>query len=135
MKYVKKAIAALSLMTFLTACASTTTLKSTPAGAKFYANGHYLGEGPVTYSDTKPVGSKTVIEIKKEGYADKTAILSRTEQVNVGALVGGILLAPTVVGLLFFLWVCDYNPYYVFDLEQVNEIVPKNTPTPAKPKL
>jgi hypothetical protein len=132
MQYLKKALAALSLMTLLSACASITTLKSTPEGAKFYANGQYLGEGSVTYSDTKPVGAQTIIEIKKKGYANKTAVLSRTEQVNVGALVAGILLAPTVVGLLFFLWVCDYSPYHVFDLEPASEVIPKKASAKSK---
>ena len=75
-------------------------------------------EESVSYSDKKIVGSSTVIEVKKEGYKDKVASISRNGHLNAGALVGGILLAPTVVGLLFFLWVMDYNPYYVFDLEQ-----------------
>jgi hypothetical protein len=120
MKLMKIAVASLLLISFLAACASTTMLKSTPAGAKFYADGHYLGEGSVSYTDKKIVGSTTVIEVKKEGFKDKVASISRSAQLNAGALVGGILLSPTVLGLLFFLWVMDYSPYYVFDLEPNN---------------
>ena len=117
MKFFSAALASILLISFLTSCVSTTTLKSTPAGAKFYADGHYLGEGSVTYSDKKIVGSTTLIEIKKEGYKEKTVAIARNGQVNVGALIGGILLAPTFFGLAFFFWVMDYNSYYVFDLE------------------
>lgn len=116
-KYFKTPITGILLASLLTGCTSTTTIKSTSPHAKIYADGRYLGEGSVSYSDTKVVGSKTVIEIKKDGFQDKAATITRSGQINVGALVGGILLAPTVVGLLFFLWVADYDNYYAFDLE------------------
>lgn len=116
-EHVKFCISGILLIALLTGCASTTTIKSTSPNAKIYADGKFLGEGSVAYSDKKVIGSHTVIEIKKDGFKDKFATISRSEQLNVGALVGGILLAPTVVGLLFFLWVTDYDNYYVFDLE------------------
>ncbi len=117
MKFALAAICTLLSLNLLVACASTTILKSTTPGAKIYADGKYLGEGSVTYSDKKTVGSSTVIEIRHEGFKDKMASISRSGQLNAGALVGGILLAPTVIGLLFFLWIMDYDSYYAFDLE------------------
>lgn len=117
MRKVSKIIASSLSIMLISACTSTTMLKSTPSGAKFYANGQYLGEGPVSYSDKKPVGSTTVIEVKKPGFQDKTLTISRSEELNVGALVGGILLSPTLIGLLFFVWIMDYKPYHVVDLE------------------
>lgn len=114
---IKIGLLSLLSMSFLLSCSSTTIIKATSSGAKFYADGHYLGEDLVSYTDKKIVGSSTVIEIKKEGFKDKIASISRSGQLNPAALVGGILLSPTVVGLLFFLWVVDYNPYYVFELE------------------
>ena len=121
MKYIQMVLIAILSLSMMSACVSTTVLKSSPPGAKFYADGHYLGEGPVTYSDKKTSLSQTLIEIKKEGYADKTVILKRNEELNVGALVGGILLAPTVVGLLFFLWITDYSPAHSYDLEKAKK--------------
>jgi len=121
MRYLKLGLMAFLSLGLLVSCASTTTLKSNVSGAKFYADGQFIGEGAVVYSDKKIVGSSTVIEVKKDGYKDKSAVISRSNGVNVGALVGGILFAPTIVGLLFFLWVTDYSPYHAFELEPVGK--------------
>ncbi|MCA9506861.1 MAG: hypothetical protein KC505_00385 [Myxococcales bacterium] len=102
-------------------CASATILKA-ETGAKIYVDGRYVGEESAFYSDKKVIGSFTVVEVKKPGFKDKVAIINRSGEINTPALVGGILLAPTVVGLLFFLWVMDYRPYYVFDLEPESKL-------------
>lgn len=120
MHFIKRVVSGIICVSILCSCVSTTTLKSTQPGTKIFADGHYLGEGSVSYSDKKVSGSDTVIELKKEGFADKTVTINRSGQVNVGAIVGGILLAPTLFGLLFFLWSTDYKPYYVFDMEKAN---------------
>lgn len=117
MSCLKKLISSILIVTIFTSCASSTVIKSSVSSAKIYADGNFIGEGSGYYSDRKITGSTTVIEIKKEGYKDKVAQISRSGQLNVGALVGGILLAPSLVGLLFFLWITDYKDYYAFDLE------------------
>lgn len=105
-------LAALSFV--LASCTSTTVLKAS-SGSKIYADGKFLGEGQVVYADKKIAGSTTVVEIKKEGFKDEITKISRTGSINTGALVGGILLSPTIFGLLFFLWVVDYDSYYAFE--------------------
>lgn len=105
-------------------CASTTLIRTKQTGVKVYADGRYLGEGPVVYSDAKIVGSTTWIELKKEGHADQIVTIQRNAQLNPGALIGGILLAPTVVGLAFFLWVLDYQSMYIFDLNDTTQKIP-----------
>lgn len=106
---------AVGLMLIFTACTSTTVLKASSPHAKIYADGKFLGEGQVVYSDKKIAGSKTVVEVKRAGFKDEIATISRSGSINAGALVGGILLAPTFFGLLFFLWVTDYDNYYAFE--------------------
>src|SRR5436309_1033246 len=43
----------------MVACASTTMINSTPAGAKVYLNGESVGVTPYAMTDTKIVGSST----------------------------------------------------------------------------
>jgi hypothetical protein len=125
MKTIKAIVAAILTVCLLSACTSTTVLKTNNPKAKIYADGKYIGEGQASYSDKKVVGSRTVIELKAEGHQDYVTTISRSGQVNPGALVGGILLAPTFFGLLFFLWVMDYNDYYSFEVQP--EVNPKST--------
>lgn len=103
---------ALFLSTFIlfSSCASTTVFQTTPSGAKLYMNDELVGNTPYTYSDTKIVGTTTVVKIKSEGYEDFNYVLKRNEEANVGAIIGGILV------LVPFLWVMDYKPMHNFEL-------------------
>ncbi len=91
-------------------CASTTVFQTTPSGAKIYMNEELVGNTPYTYSDTKIVGTTTLVKIKAEGYEDFNYVLKRNEEANVGAIIGGILV------LVPFLWVMDYKPMHNFEL-------------------
>jgi len=102
---------ALAATIFITGCTSTTLIQSTPSGADVYIDNQKMGVTPYTYSDQKIVGSSTPILLKKAGYKDLNVMLQRTEQADVGAIIGGCLV------LVPFLWVCDYNPMHNYSLE------------------
>jgi hypothetical protein len=94
----------------LTSCASTTMIQSTPSGAKIYLDGQPVGSTPYTHSDTKIVGSTTTVKLVKEGYEPLNTSFSRSEQVDVGAIIGGIFV------WIPFLWVMKYNPMRTYEL-------------------
>lgn len=66
-QYLKKfsSLVCLSALFALMGCVSSTTIRTTPQGAKLYVDGEYLGKTPYTYSDKKFVGSVTTLELKK----------------------------------------------------------------------
>ena len=88
--FVKVAAVFMAALILFSSCASSTVFRTTPEGAKVYADGQYLGTTPVTYSDTKIVGSSTNIRIEKEGYKTVNAVLNRSEQADIGAIVGAL---------------------------------------------
>lgn len=102
--------ASAAFMLVLSGCASTTIIRA-PAGTKIEIDGRDVGVAPYTYSDTKIVGSSTMVTLKKDGYVTKNVTIGRNSNVNVGALIGGILVGVP------FLWVMDYAPQYEFSLE------------------
>ena len=92
-------------------CASTTVLRSDPSGAKVYLNEEPVGTTPYSHTDTKIVGTRTEVRLEKEGYKPFTTTLVRNEEVNVGAIIGTILV------LIPALWIMDYKPVHTFELE------------------
>ena len=96
-------------------CASTTLIQSEPGGANLYLDGMKVGTTPYTHSDTKIVGSTTTIQLKKEGYEDLNVMMSRSEKLAVGPLIGGLFV------LIPFLWIMKYEENRLYELEPVNE--------------
>ena len=94
----------------LSSCASTTMIQSNPSGAKLYLNGETVGKTPYTHTDTKIVGSTTTVSLKKEGYETLNTSFSRDEEVDVGAIIGGIFV------LVPFLWTMKYKPTHTYEL-------------------
>lgn len=92
-------------------CASTTMIRSNPSGAKVYLNGEPVGTTPYPHRDTKIVGSTTNVRLEKEGYAPFETAFSRNEEVDVGAIIGGVFL------LFPFLWTMKYKPTHTYDLQ------------------
>jgi len=95
----------------LTSCASTTMILSIPDGAKLYLNEEIAGTTPYTHSDTKIVGSTTRVRLEKEGYETFYTSFSRDEEVDVGAIIGGIFV------LVPFLWIMKYKPIHTYELK------------------
>lgn len=98
---------------YTSSCASTTIINSNPQGAKVYMNQSFVGTTPYTHTDTKIVGSTTSVKLTKEGYEDFNTVLSRNEQVDAGAIVGGVF------ALIPFLWVMGYDPVHTYELTPV----------------
>lgn len=93
-----------------TSCASTTMIHSTPVGAKLYLNGESVGTTPYQYSDTKILGSTTIVKLQKEGYEDFNTSFSRNEKADAGAIIGGIFV------LVPFLWTMKYKPNRTYEM-------------------
>ncbi len=108
-----KAIALLLAMSVLFAsCASTTIIQSDPSGAKLYLNGEAVGETPYMHTDTKIIGSTNTVRLTMDGYEDFIGSFSRDEEVDIGAVVGGIFF------LFPFLWTMKYKPFHTYELQR-----------------
>jgi hypothetical protein len=103
-------ICAVTLAAFA-GCASTTTIQSQPPGARVLLNGAVVGNTPYTMTDTKIVGSATQVRLEYPGYQPVDAVVTRNEELDVLALVGGIFL------LVPFLWIMKYRSTHMFALQ------------------
>ncbi len=95
--------------TMLSACATSTTIRSQPLGAKAYVDEQYLGETPVRFSDSSPFWTKRQLLLKKDGYQDKSVPLSKNE-LRVGPLIGTILVLVPVF------WLFGYPNDFTFEM-------------------
>lgn len=94
-------------------CSSTTVVRSTDKDARIYVNGEFMGTGSATYTDTKIVGAVNSVTLKKKGCRDADFSFSRSEEFDVGACIGGVLL------LFPFLWIMKYKPTHSYSFECV----------------
>jgi hypothetical protein len=107
----KRTLALLTLIPFLVACASATTIRSFPSGAKVFINGEYVGETPLVHEDMDVAGSNKKVKLTHDGYRDQVGTI-RKEELKVMPLVVGLFI---VVPLL---WVTGYPDEYRFTLEK-----------------
>lgn len=106
-----RVMAALVLASFiLVSCSSSTMITSNPTGAKLFINDMAVGTTPYTYSDTKIVGTTNYVRLEAEGYETLRTSFSRNEDVDVGAVIGGIFV------LIPFLWTMKYQPMHHYEL-------------------
>ena len=91
-------------------CASSTMIYSSPDGAKVYLNGEPVGKTPYLHTDTKIVGSTTTVRLEKEGYNPFYTTFSRDEEVDVGAIIGGIFV------WVPFLWTMKYKASHTYEM-------------------
>jgi hypothetical protein len=134
----KLAIVLLPAVILFSSCVSSTMIKSEPSGAKVYINGEPVGKTPYFYSDTKILGSITDVDLILDGYEPLYVSIERNEQVDVGAVVGGMFFG------IPFLWTLKYNPshtYELYPLQQIEESTPSQfapqteTPQPVSPHV
>lgn len=116
---------------FFNSCASSTLITSEPPGAELFVNGRHVGKTPFTYTDTRILGNKVDITIEKEGYIPLRTFFTRTEDVDVGAVVGGLFVWPA------FLWAMKYNPEHFYELAPIfadkapeDQLLPPPPPQP-----
>jgi hypothetical protein len=93
-----------------TSCSSTTRIQSLPDGARVYINDEPVGTTPYNYTDTKIMFSSTDIRLEKEGYEPYYTILTRDEEVDVGAIIGGFIF------WVPFAWSMKYKPTHTYEL-------------------
>ena len=101
----------LALSVLFASCSSTTMIQSTPSKAKLYLDNQYVGETPYTHMDSKIVGSSMQVKLEKEGYKPFITTITKDEEVNVGAIIGGIFV------LVPFLWTMQYQPVHNYELK------------------
>ena len=112
--FLKTASIILAFSVLFASCSSTTLIQTNPSGAKVYMNEEYKGVTPLSYSDTKIVGSTTHVRLELEGYESLNTVLSRNEAADVGAIIGGVFF------LFPFLWTMKYNPVHTYELRPLS---------------
>ncbi len=110
-KSIQKCIALLLVVSlFFASCSSSTLIMSEPSNAKLYLNGQYVGTTPYQHKDKKVVGTTTNVRLEKEGYETLHTSFSRDEDVDVGAIIGGIFF------LFPFIWTMKYDPTRTYEM-------------------
>lgn len=100
----------LCMSVLFSSCISTTVIESIPSGAEVYLNGQKVGVTPYSMTDAKIIGTCTHVELYKEGFEPIYTNICRNEQLDMGAVVGGIFFTVP------FLWTLKYDPFHVYEL-------------------
>jgi hypothetical protein len=109
MRSFRNFVALATCAAFASGCASTTVIRSSNPNAKIYVDGELKGQGTVSHTDQKIVGSTTHVRLQEEGCQAETFSFSRGEEFDVGACIGGVFV------LVPFLWVMKYKPERTFE--------------------
>lgn len=80
-------------------------------------NEELVGTTPYAHSDTRIVGSTTRLRLEKEGYETLNSSFTRNEEVDAGAIVGGIFL------MFPYLWTMKYKPSHTYELVPLTEVI------------
>ena len=88
----------------ITACSSSTVIKTTDPDARIYVNDEYVGTGQATYTDTKVAFSKNDVKIERPGCAADSHTFTRNEKAEAGAIFSGFFV------LVPWLWITEYKP-------------------------
>ena len=108
----KKVISfSLAVIILFASCSSSTLIVSNPSNAKLYVDGEMVGQTPYRHTDTKIVGSTTDIRIEKEGFKPLITDITKNEEADIGAIIGGLFI------WVPFLWTLKYSPSHTFNLQ------------------
>ena len=111
-KVIRKSCALFVVLSLLfVGCASTTVIKSNPDHADIYLGDIKKGTTPYELTDSKILYSTERVKLVKEGYKTLRTEIKKNATLNVGALVGTIL-----VGVPIF-WVIGYEKEYFYEME------------------
>lgn len=95
---------------FFAGCSSTTMIQSYPEDANVYINDEFAGTTPLYHTDTRITGSRLYVTLEKDGYESFNTVIVRDEEVDAGAIVGGLFVWPV------FLWTLKYKPVHQYEL-------------------
>lgn len=101
----------LALALLVAGCSSTTLIQSTPGKAKVYLDGTLVGETPYRHTDARIVGSSMTVRLVKDGYDPLMCTITKDEEIDVEAVVGGIFVAVPL------LWCMRYQPVHAYELK------------------
>ena len=104
----KKIIAALLAVFVFAGCATVTTIRTDPPGAKVYINEQPRGLTPYVEELSNFVFTTYNVRITLDGYDDFYGRLLK--EAKVGAIVGGFIIFPA------WLWAAGPQPNYFFEL-------------------
>ena len=91
-------------------CSSSTCIQTSQGAAKLYINNEYKGTTPYVHTDTRIVGSTLVLKLEKEGYKPLITTITKDEEIDPGAIAGGIFFGVP------FLWTMRYHPNHIYEL-------------------
>ena len=94
----------------LAGCATTTTIKTIPPGARAYVDDEFLGETPVEFSDSSAFWTRPRPVLRKDGQQDKEVFL-RKNRLRTESLIGTILITVPVF------WLFGYPEAVTSELE------------------
>jgi hypothetical protein len=101
-----------SLAIILAGCSSTTIIQTEPSGASVYLNEKHVGTSPYEMKDKKITGTCTNLKLEMPGYKTIYQTICKDEQLNPGALIGGIFV------VIPYLWILEYYPVHYYVLER-----------------
>ena len=102
---IKKALAAILLLVFTSACAHQQALfVSEPAGATVFVDGKEIGTTPCSYDYNLSAGQEFEVTVKKPGF-EEVCYRVKTDEVDAGErnkwLAAGVVWSPLWLGTLF----------------------------------
>ena len=119
----------MSLVMLFSSCASTTMIQTTTDGAHVFIDGERAGKTPYQHRDMKIVGSTTTVRFEKEGFETLNTSFQRNEEVDVGAVIGGIFF------LFPFLWTMKYKPYHNYEMKRMDSTASSETEKEIEPDI
>jgi hypothetical protein len=104
----------LASVLLFSSCASTTLIDSIPSNAELFLDGEFVGVTPYSMTDTKIIGTCTSVRIEKENHHNFHTSICRNEEIDPGAIIGGIFF------WFPFLWAMKYKPTHFYKLQSKN---------------
>ncbi len=92
-------------------CTSSTVIKTSDPDARIFVNGEYVGTGEANYSDRKVAFAGNDVTLRKDGCEPVEYRFQRNEEADIGAIVGGFLVAVP------FLWTLEYKEERAFEFD------------------